>query len=329
MQRPTYDHMSSQKPAQKTSLPAANPTDLYWFVQVVQAGSFSAAAQYTGMAKSNLSRRIIHLEKRLDVQLLIRKPRGLRLTPVGSRIYYHALEMLSATEAIEALARQATGVPRGKLQLAAPGILGQWLYDCLRTFRDTYPDVELHVLEADGQTDLASEHLDISFSLYDVASNSTDIVSMALAQLEMVIVGAPHIVERLGKPERLEDVTDLNLLTTKSPSGIRPWLLMDGDRSLHVAALCAPDYQAVLNGARAGLGLACIPLHGCIADLGTRKLLNACQGERPKPLMLYALLNPHRSITPAARALVEHLRSKLKANKAPGILEAGNTSLAP
>ncbi|UCJ19119.1 LysR family transcriptional regulator [Pseudomonas sp. MM211] len=319
MQRPIYDHTSSQIPAPQYSLRAANLVDLYWLVHVVEAGSFSAAAQRTGVAKSNLSRRIIQLEKRMDVQLLIRKPRALHLTPIGSRIYCHALDMLDAAKAVEEIARDANGPPRGPVHLSAPRVLSPWFYSCLRTFRDRYPNVEFYLSETDGETELANNHLDISLSLHEVPGDSTDIVSRAIARLEMVIVGSPEKVGNLGNPNRLDELSDMDLLTTRSSTGLRPWLLVDGEKALDRAALCLHDYQSMLDAARAGLGLACVPLHSCIDDLRAGRLQQACPAEHPKAAVLYTLTNPHRSITPAARALVQHLRDELEVQPAAGM----------
>ena len=319
MPRPTYDHSSSRKPAPTSSLLAANLADLYWLVHVVQAGSFSAAAQRTGMAKSNLSRRIIQLEKRMEVQLLIRKPGALHLTPTGSRIYQHALEMLHAAEAVEDIAKQATGVPRGPLHLSAPGILSPWLYGCLRTFTEAYPNVALRITEADHLTDLASNHLDASLSFCDVPGDSNDVVSRPLAALETAIVGTAQLVERLGNPLRLSEVASHKLLVPISPARKGHRVSLAGERSPERAALHASSYQAALNGARAGLGLARVPVHGCIGDLQAGKLRCACPAERPVSVKLYALMNPHRSITPAARALVSHLRHSLVDETIEGI----------
>lgn len=319
MQRPIYDHRSSQKPAQRTTLLAANLTDLYWLVHVVEAGSFAAAAQRTGIAKSNLSRRIIQLERRMDVQLLIRKPRALHLTPTGSRIYRHALDMLHAAEAVEDIAMQANGLPRGPLHLCAPGILSQWLYGCLHTFRERYPDVELCLSEADDMIDLTGNQLDLSLSLHEAPFDSPDLVSRPLAALEMVIVGTPEVVDGLGRPRRLSALDDRHLLTTRSATQMRPWLLANGKKILGKAALSARDQHSLLDAARSGLGLACVPLQSCLQDLRTGHLQRTCLDERPISAVLHTLTNPHRSITSATRALIEHLREMLTTQPIAGM----------
>jgi len=87
--------------------------DLYWFVQVVEAGSFSGAAERSGIAKSSLSRRVAQLEQSLGLQLLNRNTRLFAITGAGERIYRHALEMTAAMEAALQYAEESTSTPNG------------------------------------------------------------------------------------------------------------------------------------------------------------------------------------------------------------------------
>jgi DNA-binding transcriptional LysR family regulator len=56
-------------------LPVRDFNDLFYFVQVVDHGNFSRAAEVLGIAKSKLSRRIAQLEQRLGVRLIQRSTR--------------------------------------------------------------------------------------------------------------------------------------------------------------------------------------------------------------------------------------------------------------
>ena len=60
------------------------------FVEVVKAGSFSAAARHTHTPVATVSRRISELEKSLDIRLLERSSRHLRMTDAGSVLYEYA-----------------------------------------------------------------------------------------------------------------------------------------------------------------------------------------------------------------------------------------------
>ena len=63
------------------------------FVRVAQSGSFTTAATLLESSKSQISRRIAHLEQALNVSLFLRTPRGLQLTAVGKQ-YYDACQAI-------------------------------------------------------------------------------------------------------------------------------------------------------------------------------------------------------------------------------------------
>ena len=64
--------------------------DLILFAQVIEAGSFSAAAEICGLPKSTLSRRLSALETQLGERLMTRSTRRLAITEFGERLLDHA-----------------------------------------------------------------------------------------------------------------------------------------------------------------------------------------------------------------------------------------------
>ncbi|MBT8086626.1 MAG: LysR family transcriptional regulator, partial [Gammaproteobacteria bacterium] len=94
--------------------------DLRAFVAVVDAGSFTAAAQRLNAAKSAVSRRVSALEERLGVQLLQRTTRVLNLTETGSRFYEHSARILADLDEAESAVQQEHGELRGTLRVALP-----------------------------------------------------------------------------------------------------------------------------------------------------------------------------------------------------------------
>lgn len=90
------------------------------FAQVVQARSFSQAAQRANLAESAVSKRIARLEERLGVRLLTRTTRKLSMTPEGLRFYEHCAQLVCAAEAAEESISSARRIARGRLTVNAP-----------------------------------------------------------------------------------------------------------------------------------------------------------------------------------------------------------------
>lgn len=294
-------------------------SDLYWFICVVEAGSFSAAAENTRVAKSSLSRRIMQLEQQLGVQLLNRTTRQFTLTTVGEQIYRNALEMLAAAEAASLNAQETLGTPRGLLRMSAPSALTSWLLGQQSAFHQQYPRVRFSLLQADALVELRPQRLDLSLSLNASPKDSSEIVARPLAKLTNVIVGHPALLKRLGNPKTLAQVDDSALLAIGPAATPQPWSLEHTQRELHNPVLCAEHLLTLREAAKAGLGLACLPLYACQDELTAGSLLQACPQDRPSDTTLYALTPSHRGITQTTRSFLQHLREQLAENPPPGM----------
>jgi DNA-binding transcriptional LysR family regulator len=97
------------------------------FVRVVEAGSFSGAAERLEMPKSTVSRRVSQLEERLGVRLLQRTTRKLRLTDEGRAYYQVAAEAVAGLENAERVVMRSADTPRGLLRVTAPVDVGSVL----------------------------------------------------------------------------------------------------------------------------------------------------------------------------------------------------------
>src|SRR5690349_3050915 len=90
------------------------------FARVVEAKSFTAAAQKLALSKSVVSARVSELEARLGVRLLHRTTRRLSLTAEGSRLYEQCARLLgNADDAIEVAGEVGTHV-EGVLRVSVP-----------------------------------------------------------------------------------------------------------------------------------------------------------------------------------------------------------------
>lgn len=293
--------------------------DLYWYVRIIEAGGFSAAAEQAGVGKSSLSRRIAQLERQLNVQLLNRSARLCAMTTVGEHVYRHALDMISALDAALRAARESVEMPGGLLKLAVPSSLADWALKMMADFQQSHPQVQFALTLEDGQIDLAAQRLDLALTLDNIPNMSSSIVARPLAELEMAIVGTPTLLARLGHPTKLSAVAESALLTSGTPALPAPWNLATTARAIGNPALIVDSTQALLSAARAGLGLAYLTRHACSVYLATNELSPACQSETLRSATLYAITPPHKGITSTTRYLIDQIRDSLRAKPQAGI----------
>jgi DNA-binding transcriptional LysR family regulator len=90
---------------------------LRYFVTVADLGSVSRAAERRFIAQPPLSMQINDLEEELGVRLLVRHPRGVRLTPAGKAFLDEARYILDRSERAKRIARSSHRAAEGMLRI--------------------------------------------------------------------------------------------------------------------------------------------------------------------------------------------------------------------
>ncbi|MDQ6627277.1 MAG: LysR family transcriptional regulator [Pseudomonadota bacterium] len=148
-----------------------NPIDwhtLHAFVAVAEEGHITRAAERLGTQQPPLSLRIRALEKRLDVQLFRRKPRGVDLTAAGEVLLAHARTLLEQhARAIDAVQRAGRG-ELGRLCIGTvpTGPMHPLMPSSVRQFRELYPDASVTLEECmrdELLQRLREEQIDVAF----------------------------------------------------------------------------------------------------------------------------------------------------------------------
>ncbi|MBF4353558.1 LysR family transcriptional regulator, partial [Vibrio anguillarum] len=121
------------------------------FVAVVEAGSFSLAAERLGMTKSAVSKRISSLEDNLGTRLFHRSTRKLTLTESGEEFSDYARNSVYIAQQGITAATLNQGNPKGTLKINAPMTFSRLhLAPHLKEFLDLYPDIKV-ILSMDDQ----------------------------------------------------------------------------------------------------------------------------------------------------------------------------------
>src|SRR5690606_28834478 len=97
-----------------------NANDLIIFAQVIDAGSFSLAAERIDMPKSTISRRISELETELGARLIVRSTRKLKITNFGEGVLQHARLLARQTDMAISYAKSCRSTPQGTLRVSFP-----------------------------------------------------------------------------------------------------------------------------------------------------------------------------------------------------------------
>ncbi len=179
--------------------------DMNVFVVAVDAGSFSAAAQRLGLAKSVVSRRVSVLEARLGCRLFNRTTRGLSLTEIGRAYHDRARRILGDVTEAETAVRSLKGELVGRLRVAAPmSFAQQHLTPVIAVFLLEHEGVEIDLDFDDRRIDPTREGFDLVIRI----STPQDSLRIAclLGPCRRVVCASPAYLVAHGEPRTLDDL---------------------------------------------------------------------------------------------------------------------------
>jgi len=164
--------------------------DVAVFVQVVECGSFTAAAERLGLSRSVVSKYITRLEGRLGARLLNRTTRRLSLTETGHLFFQRSQRALLEIEEAEAEVSRLQEAPRGKLRINSPmsfGILH--IAPALPEFLARYPDLSVEMNLDDRQVNLVEEGFDLAIRIAELPESS--LIARRLAPCRHAVCATP------------------------------------------------------------------------------------------------------------------------------------------
>ena len=236
------------------------PNDLLLFARIVEAGSFSRAAERVNQPKSTVSRRIALLESRLGERLLQRTTRKLVVTEFGASLLEHARRVLEESEAAGALAQHRQGEPSGRLRISVPADFANLgMSGMIGRFLERYPAVSVELDLSPRRVDLVAESFDIAIRMGDLPDDSS-LAARRVTLQRFGLYASPCYTAVRGLPEHPDDLLGHDVLCLLSRSGgALPWVLTRGkvrwERALP-ARLTANSPDLLARIACSGAGIA-------------------------------------------------------------------------
>jgi DNA-binding transcriptional LysR family regulator len=199
---------------------AGQADDLVLFAHLMDAGSFSSAAERVGIPKSTLSRRLSALENRLGQRLVTRSTRRLALTDFGERMLEHARRLLDELAAASALAQHEQVQPQGLLKVSMPPDLTHVdLATLLLQFAAQYPEVRVALDLSARRVDLLAERFDLVVRIANHLPDDSTLVATKLHDMRVRLYASAAYLNRFGVPTTPSDLMTHNCLPLISSRG--------------------------------------------------------------------------------------------------------------
>ena len=282
------------------------------FVEVVERGSQTAAAEALEMSRAMVSRYLGELETWVGARLLHRTTRKLSLTGAGEQLLGQCREMLAMADAMQSVSRTDEAAPRGTLRIACSQSLAQaWLVHALDDFTRLYPQVSVDLLVGSQAVNLVEARIDLALRI----TNQLDpnLIARQLAVCRSVVCATPAYLARHGTPQRPEDLAQHNCLSY-AYFGRSIWEFSRAGEPHAVAVsgnLSANESMVLLEAVLADIGISLQPRYSVGAHLRSGALVQLLPDYEPQQLGVHALYGTRRQMPPALRALLDFLIERL------------------
>ncbi|MCP8689830.1 LysR family transcriptional regulator [Marinobacterium sedimentorum] len=289
-----------------------NLDNLRYFVRVVEANSFTAAAERLGTQKSTLSRRISQLEDELGIRLLQRTTRKLHLTPDGEELFERCRPLICQLEDARHRLSVNQPEPQGRLKLTMPTELALAMLDnIIASFMQQYPKIQMEVELTSRVLDMVEEGIDVAIRVGALEDSS--LIAQPVAQVARGLYAAPEYLQQrpaLQSPHDLQQHRYLGLLQRSDPLHFDNW---DQSHSLQMdTPLRTNSLNFMRYMARRGFGIARLPCFFAqpLVDSGE---LEAVLRQYPVPSIAINALYPSRQhLNPKTRLFLDHLHAELR-----------------
>lgn len=296
--------------------PALDFNTLKVFIAVVEKESFVGASKLLEMPTSNVSRCISQLEEKLDLQLIERSTRHMKLTQAGQLLYTRAKPLLEALEQTETELTLRQMQLKGPLRICIPNEIGPALLgSVIAEFACQYPDLEISCVTNLSGFESLRDDLDLAIIISRGQMDNSDYIARHLVTIPCTIVAAPSLIQRYGTPTRIEQFEELPCITTVSALKGAPWQFVN--KKGEFEAIKVKGHYRVNSGemagqaAVAGIGFAILSKQTCQPYFSDGRLVEIEFEQKAAPLQLFALYSNRRYLPAKTRALIDFIHQKL------------------
>ncbi|MBB2840590.1 MULTISPECIES: LysR substrate-binding domain-containing protein [Rhizobium] len=291
-----------------------NLNDLLVFVQVVDHGGFAAAGRALRLPKSTLSKRLSELERKIGVRLIQRTSRSFAVTEIGRDLYRHAAAMLIEAEAAEHVIKGRLAEPSGTVRITASLPIAQFrLAALLPRLAASYPKMRITLDVSDRFVDIVQEGFDIAIRNHFSPLPDNDLVQRRIDDDPTWLVASPDYIREKGVCSRPEEASELDGLMASPSESV--WTLRNGDGTVAkitpMPRYVANETISLLEAAKAGLGVTCLPSSFCAQLIASGALVRILP-EWTGGGVTTTLLMPHRrGQLPSVRMVADYLIAEL------------------
>jgi DNA-binding transcriptional LysR family regulator len=295
---------------------AINLNRLAYFAAVVEAGSFTRAAERLGITKTVVSQQVARLEQDVKTSLLLRTTRRVEPTEAGRQLHARCMTILREAEAAFDELAQTNAQPVGVLRVTAPNDYGTATIAPLAArFCRAYPACRVDLMLSDTRIDLIANQIDLSIRAGWLADSSLQ--ARRIGSFKQFLVAAPDLARSLS-PAEPEDLSDLPFIANAALKEPLVWRFARGEHDRRMVrmklGLTINATPAVLEATLAGAGMSILPDFALSDHIAAGRLVPVLPGWTLPSGSIHAVYPAARFRPPKVTRFVEMLAQAGKAD---------------
>lgn len=281
------------------------------FIQVVESGNFTRAAEALGLPRSTISTTVQALEDRLGAQLLQRTTRMVRPTQEGLQFLDLARDLVDAMAQAESVFRHRPEEISGRLRVDMPSRMSRrMVIPHLAEFCTIYPALQIDLSATDRMIDLIAEGVDVVVRLARL--ENSDLICRKLGDVPILTCASAGYVARHGMPQTPGDLTHHTLVNyaLRMPAQTSDWDGTVAGKPVSVpmrSSLCVDNAESYVTAGLHGHGLIQVPALDVRDAIATGQLVELLADFRPAPIPISVLYARRRHLPPRARVFMDWL----------------------
>lgn len=278
------------------------------FVRVVEAGSFTKAAETLDVSKTTVTQLVQQLEANLRIKLLNRTTRKVNVTTAGAAYYERVIRLLAELDDIEDNILTESSAPRGLLRVDVPSPFANIiLVPALPEFHARFPDIQLEVGASDRKVDLIGDNVDCVVRGGEIEDNA--LVARRIADLQLGVYAAPSYLAQAGAPAHPDDLhgPGHRIVHYRWRNGL-PYVMEKSGERVKVSGryfLAIDDGNAYLTAGLAGLGVLWLPKYMANAHVASGALVPLFTDWHIESMPLHVAYPPNRYVRKQLRVFID------------------------
>lgn len=286
---------------------------LQLFVRVCETGSLTRAAADLGVTQPTATKHIAVLEKRLGARLFHRSTRGVTPTEVGTAYYDRCKAIALQLEEADHLPALMNSRVHGSLRISSSVAFGRRaLVPLVLRYMQQHPEVTLDLGFEDRYVNLVEQGIDLALRMGRLADSSLG--ARYLGNNPWALVAAPAYLLQHGRPRSPADLAQHRALIYSTVQGDERWHFSGPDgrsRSVGVKGpLRSNNLSALLAAARAGMGVAALPLYVAHASMARGELVPLLERHALPAQPIHAVFPSPRQVPAKVLSFVNWLQGQ-------------------